>query len=421
MSPASTASPRELGKETSRRTRMFREIINLAFDSFRSNKLRFAMTGLGMVVGTASLILVVTIGLTGKQYILNSIQNIGANLIWARYQGGGNMNQNTVSGDYLTIDDMTAVEQNIPGIKAASPTLKIHSQVLFPSGRQRETLILGVNPQYEDVRRLSVLSGRFFDTQDSQTRSKVAVITDKLAVAQFGGTEPAIGQEIKIAGMPFAVIGTFREGVETFGETEIADNTILTPYSVARYFTGTNAANEIFFSMADAGTVPDATTQIQAVIKSRHRPESQYTTGNLNQLLVVASQVANALTIVLSLISSVTLLVSGIGIMNIMLATVRSRIHEIGIRKALGASRRAIRLQFLTEAVFISAGGGVVGTVLGVAVPYSVRFFTDYRIPISGLSILISISVSCLVGIIFGTLPAAWAAKLDPVESLRHE
>jgi len=146
-----------------------------------------------------------------------------------------------------------------------------------------------------------------------------------------------------------------------------------------------------------------------------------YSVSNLTELVAVANRTANALTMVLLLIATVTLLVSGIGIMNIMLATVTSRIREIGIRKAMGATNRAIKFQFLSEAVLISLGGGLIGVVLGLALPYSVRFLTEYRLPISGLSAIVAIAVSSLVGILFGTVPATRAAKLDPVESLRYE
>jgi len=157
------------------------------------------------------------------------------------------------------------------------------------------------------------------------------------------------------------------------------------------------------------------------VIQSRHRPESNYIVQNLTELVTVADRTANALTLVLLLVAAVTLLVSGIGIMNIMLATVTSRIREIGIRKAIGATNAEIRFQFLSEAILISLIGGLGGVVIGLLLPYSVRFLTEYRIPISGLSAIVAIVVSSLVGIIFGTMPAARAAKLDPVESLRYE
>ena len=167
--------------------------------------------------------------------------------------------------------------------------------------------------------------------------------------------------------------------------------------------------------------VAPATDQIRRVIQSRHRSESVYNVSNLTQLVILAEKTANALTLVLLLVAAVVLLVSGIGIMNIMLATVSSRIREIGIRKALGATNREIRFQFLAEAITISLVGGFIGVAIGLAIPYSVRFLTEYRIPISGLSAIVAILVSSLVGVIFGTVPATRAAKLDPVESLRYE
>jgi putative ABC transport system permease protein len=412
--------PTELDtKEFAMNTMPFGEIASLAIDSFRSAKVRFMLTALGMVIGTASLILVVTIGMTGKQYIMNQIQAIGANMIYAYYEGGGNAAVSTVQQDLLTVDDMRAVRQQVPGIQAASPMLEIHDRISIGGGKERDILVLGVDPDYKIVRNLFIVNGRFFDEQDSQARNKVALVTPSFAKKAFGGN--AIGKTVKVKDLSFVVIGVFRERVETFGQSEIAEDTVLIPYSVGRYFTATDAVTQLFFSVADAGNVSDATEEVRRVLQSRHRPESTYKVENLTQLIAVAGKTANALTVVLFLISLVTLIVSGVGIMNIMLANVRSRIREIGIRKAVGATNREIRLQFLTEAVFISLSGGFVGTLIGLAIPFSVRFFTDYRIPISGLSAIIAILVASLVGIIFGTVPAARAAEMDPVTSLHYE
>ncbi len=407
--------------QTAKAERVLNEIVRMAIDSFRDHKVRFVLTALGMVIGTASLILVVTVGLTGKTYVLNQIQAIGANLIYAYYEGGSNASVSTIPGDFLTVEDMHAVERQVPGIVAASPMVEIHERIPVGGGMERDVLVLGVDPEYQQVRNLEVLAGRFFDGQDAMARSKVVCITEKLARRLYGGQDVAVGQTIKLSGLPFTVVGTFRERVETFGQSEVAEDTIVLPYTVSRYFTGTDAVKQIFFSVASAGDVPRATQEINDVIRSRHRPESVYHVENLTQLLAVASRTASALTLVLLGIAMITLLVSGVGIMNIMLATVTARTREIGIRKAVGATRRDIRFQFLAEAVFISVCGGLVGTLIGLALPFSVRFFTSFRIPISGLSAIIAILVSSLVGIVFGTVPAALAAKQDPVVSLHYE
>src|SRR5947209_2966230 len=398
----------------------FSEIMSFAFETFCSNKVRFMLTGLGMVIGTASLILVVTIGLTGKQYVLNLIQGIGANLIYAEYEGGAQRITNTAP-DPLTVSDVLAAQAMIPGIVSACPVLDLNERVPVGNGKERDLQILGVYPEYQSVRNLVVVSGRFFDAQDERAHNKVGLITETLANQLFGSAEAAVGKIIPLSHLPFTIIGTFRERVNTFGESEVTTSTFLIPYSVARYFTETASVKLIYFSVSDPSMIEPVTNEIKEVIQSRHRAESVYNVTNLTQLVTVADKTANALTMVLLAVAAIVLLVSGIGIMNIMLATVSSRIREIGIRKALGATNREIRFQFLSEAIVISFGGGLIGVVLGLALPYSIRFLTEYRVPISGLSAIVAIVVSSLVGILFGTVPAARAAKLDPVESLRYE
>jgi len=405
--------------ENARPRLVLSEIVGFALDTFQTSKVRFLLTALGMMIGTASLILVTTIGLTGKQYVLHLIQGIGANMIEAEYLQGDRISK--TSADDLTIDDIRAVQGQVPGIVAASPVLPVLERVSVGNGKERDLQILGVDPPYLQVRNLVVLTGRFFDSQDSQEHNKVGVVTQKYAEQFYGSTEAALGKTIKLSGLPFTIIGTFRERVDTFGQSEVTDYTMLIPYSVIRYFRPAPIVRQIYFSAADSSLVEPITAQIRRVLQSRHRPESNYKVDNLTQLLSVASKTANTLTAVLLAISLVVLLVSGIGIMNIMLATVSARIREIGIRKAVGATNREIRFQFLSEAILIALIGGIVGIVVGLAIPFSIRFFTEFRIPISGLSAVIAIAVSSLVGIIFGTIPATRAARLDPVESLRHE
>ncbi|MGB6743544.1 MAG: FtsX-like permease family protein, partial [Terracidiphilus sp.] len=205
--------------------------------------------------------------------------------------------------------------------------------------------------------------------------------------------------------------------------SEIEDETILVPFSVARYFTGTERVNQIYFSMRNMAEVPDSAKEIVRIVSSspRHRPTSVYKAQTLGDLLTTAAEIADALTVVLVLVACVTLAVGGVGIMNIMLANVRARIREIGIRKAMGATYREIKLQFLTEAIIISLTGGVVGTIAGLTLPLSIRLFTDYALPFSWWSVTIALTAATLVGVIFGTVPATRAAQMDPVEALKYE
>ena len=408
--------------ETARETMVFSEIVKIAVDSFRTSKVRFVLTALGMVIGTASLILVVTIGLTGKQYVLNLIQSIGANMIVAYWAGGGDASSSNGEGnDFLTVADMKAVEERVAGIVVASPMAEVRTRIAVGGGKERDILVLGVAPQYAALRNLEINAGRFFDSEDSMAREKVALVTQKFARRWFGSEDSAVGQELKVNGLPFVIVGVFRERVYTFDQTEISDDTVLIPYTVARYFTGSDAVKQLFFSVSEPGDVPAATEKIHDVLQSRHRAQSVYRVENLSTLIAVAARSANALTLVLLGSSLITLVVSGVGIMNIMLANVRSRIREIGIRKAIGATNREIKLQFLTEAVLISLGGGLVGTILGLALPLSLRVLTEIHIPISGLSAIIALLTASLVGVIFGTVPATRAAQLDPVEALHYE
>jgi putative ABC transport system permease protein len=407
---------------SARSTVAFRETCSLALDSFRSSKARFLLTMLGMVIGSASIILVYTLGLTGRQYALNMIASIGPNMIEMQYVGGSVAGPDNVARrDDMTLEDMNAVLERVPGIVASSPMLEIHDSISMGSGISKDSMLLGVSPQYKEVRNLKLLAGRFFDDQDSSTHAKVAVIVKPLAKTLYGSYDAAIGQTISVRGIPLTVIGVFQESIETFGMSEVSDQTILIPYAVARYFTGTDTVKQIFFTVAQANDVEPASRRILDIIRSRHLATSVYNSFTLTQVLSVMGQIATMLTIVLTLAATITLIVSGVGIMNSMLANVQSRIKEIGIRKALGATSREIRMQFLTEAVFLSLSGGLVGTILGLALPLSVGFFTDFSIPVSPWAALIALATSVVVGVIFGTLPANRAAKLDPVATLKYE
>ncbi len=406
--------------DSAKRSMSFTEIVMLALDSFRASKVRFALTALGMVIGSASLILVITIGLTGQQYIIGLLESIGTNMVYIEYSGGSAGSVNNFQSDYLTRDDERAIVAQVPAVQFSSPMLEMHDRISI-HGNEKQLLVLGVSPQYRFVRNLKVPAGRFFDEEDENTHNKVADVTEEFARQMFGSDDAAINQTFTISGLPFTIVGVFKESVDTFGQSEIADQTILIPYSVGRYFSGTDYVKQIFFTIRDSSDVDSAADQIVKVVSDRHQKNSVYRATTMTEMLTVAKEVGQGLTVMLLLVTTVTLAVGGVGIMNIMLATVRSRIREIGIRKALGATAREIKMQFLVEAVFISLTGGLIGTTLGLAVPLSIRFFTDYSIPISPWSIVIALVTSVGVGVIFGTMPANRAAQLDPVESLKYE
>jgi putative ABC transport system permease protein len=424
MATANLSKPTSFDRTlaSARSTMMFSEVVRLAVDSFRASKTRFLLTMLGMIIGSASVILVATLGSTGKQYALDQLTSIGPNKIELQY-GGGTVSgpDNTSTPDYMTLDDMDAVLGQVPGIVASSPMLEFHDNISIGSGITKQTTLLGVSPQYRIVRNLVVVSGRFFDDQDDLAHEKVAVIVKPFADELYGSANAAVGKTISVKGIPFVIIGVFREAFDTYGQSEISDHTMLVPYPVLRYFTGTNTLKEIFFTMRTASMVIPASERILAIIRSRHYAGSVYSAVTLTDLLSSMAKIADMLTIILTLGAGITLIVSGVGIMNSMLANVQSRIKEIGIRKALGATSREIRLQFLTEAVFLSLSGGIIGTILGLAIPLMLGLLSPFKIPVSPWSAVAALTTSVLVGVLFGTLPANRAARLDPVQTLKYE
>jgi len=407
---------------SARRTMVFSETLKLALDSFRASKTRFALTALGMVIGTASVILVITIGLTGQQFVQEELGKIETNAVELEYKGGGaTAAERVLYNDNLTREDESAVRAQLPGIVYSSPVIQMHDRINFGGGVTKDTLVLGVSPQYQQIRNLLVPFGRFFDDEDDSTHTKCAVVSEIFAKDRFGSDDAAVGQTFEITRIPFTIIGVFKEAVPDLGNSEIEDQTVLVPQSVARLFSGSENVQQIYFSMRSMDEVSDAAKEIVRIIHSRHRADSVYEAQTLKEYLEIASNITEALTLLLVAVACVTLAVGGVGIMNIMLAGVRARVREIGIRKALGATRREIKLQFLTEAVIISLTGGVAGTIVGLALPVSARIFTDFAIPITPWSVVIALSSAMIVGVVFGTVPATRAAQMDPVEALKYE
>ncbi|HKW96196.1 MAG TPA: ABC transporter permease [Bryobacteraceae bacterium] len=398
------------------------EAFSFSVQALRANPIRSLLTGLGMVIGNASVILVVTISLTSRDYILEQIEGVGSNLVYAQYEIGSQQSNAQVDADFIKIADVDAVrEQLADRIVAATGIMNTFDRMRF-NGQDQDIQVIGSDEDYKQVRNLVVLSGRFLDASDVALRRKVCLLTGKLAQRMYGSHTAALGNVIKIHELQFSVIGTFKEKVESFGQSELGSETILIPITVLRYFTPVERIDPLDVQVRSANDVEGVTQQIKLILESRHRPGARYRVQNLSAILDAAKKIATILSLVLVLVSAIALIISGIGIMNIMLVTVTERTREIGVRMAVGASRGEILLQFLTEAVLISLSGGLLGIAVGVSIPLSVQLFVEQlQIPVSTWSIIIAFTVSCCVGLIFGMLPASRASRLNPTEALRYE
>ena len=395
------------------------DALKFSFEALRANKLRTLLTALGLVIANASVVLVATISITGRDYVLDQIRAIGSNMVYASYQAGSNA---TADADFIKWSDVEAVRQQFGDrIAAATGTMATYDRMMI-AGQEQDVKVLGSDDQYAVVRNLQLLAGRFLNPSDVALRQKVALLTGKLAARLYGSQYGAIGQDIKIHGLQFTIVGTFQERTETFGLTELSNETILVPATIIRYFTSVERVDPLYIQAKGVEDVEPLTMATRRLIESRHRAGARYDVENLSAILDAARKVAIVLTIVLVLVSAIALLISGIGIMNIMLVTVTERTREIGLRMAVGASRGNILEQFLTESVIISIGGGSIGILCGVAVPLAIRFFSEgIAVPISVMSVVVAFGVSVSVGIIFGLMPANKASRMNPTEALRHE
>jgi putative ABC transport system permease protein len=391
----------------------------VALEALWANKVRAFLTTLGVIIGSACIVLVVTVALSGRRYVIAQIEGVGSNLVYARLDI--DPNRSIMLQDELSLEDMNAAKSGIPGVVTVAGTRGMQSSVLSGSV-ERNVNLVGVTEGFQQIRNLLILRGRFIDTEDIHTRSRVCLITTQLANLVFPFTDP-IGHNLRVGEFSYTVIGVFKERVETFGLSEIQDYSVLIPFPLMKYYTGDDSLEMLY---AQAGTpegVIPVTNQLEALLKSRHPTRARYQVMNLSSILDAARKIALALTIVLVLIGLIALLVSGIGIMNIMLVTVRERTREIGIRKAIGARRSEILQQFLLEAFLISGFGSVLGILIAVAIPVIAQPWLpgNLRVPVPWQSVVLAFLVSCSVGVFFGYLPAERAARLQPTESLRYE
>jgi putative ABC transport system permease protein len=402
------------------------EIWKLALQALLANKLRSALTMLGVIVGSASIVLVVTIALAGQQYVVGQIEGVGANLVYANVVTGGE-GESLAVADHIAPADLASVKEGLPNLVTEAAATNTVPMTVTVRGQERSVNLVGVTEGFERIRNLEILRGRYFDADDIALHSKVCLITEALARRAFP-SESAAGKDMQVGELHFSVIGVFRERVGALGQTEIARESVIIPFSLLHYYTGTDYFQTLYVRADQPGDVGLVTRQVKEILESQHRAGAHYRVQNLTGILETARNIALGLTVVLILVALIALVISGIGIMNIMLVTVTERTREIGIRKSIGASHDAIRVQFLMEALAISGTGALAGILIAIAIPIVLNFMIGFipdaegiAVPVSWVSVAVAFVVSSSTGLLFGYLPANRAARLQPAESLHHE
>jgi len=394
------------------------ETWQVALDALLANKVKAALTMLGITIGTTCIVLVVTVSMIGKNYVIAQIEAVGTDLVYAYFPGN---RVNRSAADEISVDDLQAA-RTLPHVVEAAGIHDIGNTSVVINGVEKSVTLVGVTEGFQKIRNLLIVQGRFFDDVDMQSSSKACLITQDLA-KEFN--QDMVGQIIRVGELSFTVIGVFRERVSTFGQSEITSESVLVPFPLLKYYQGVDYIRTLYVQADAHDNVPLVTAELRVLLQSRHREGVAYTVQNLAGILEAARQISWALTAVLLTVGCIVLLISGVGIMNIMLVTVTERTREIGLRKAVGANRREILFQFLIEALIISGAGAL----LGILIAYSIKIVAEplvpveynVHIPISMASIIVAFFVSCSTGILFGYLPANRASRLQPTEALHHE
>jgi putative ABC transport system permease protein len=402
-------------------------IFRIAFRALARNKMRSALTMLGIVIGVSAVIAMVSIGQGAQAQVQEQIANVGTNLLFvgagSQNVGGVRSGTGATNSNRLTVEDIEAIRREIPSVAMASPTVNTRAQMVF--GNQNwNTQVQGVNEQFPQIKKWGVAIGEFFTEADVRTAARVIVLGQTVAESLYPGTDP-VGQMVRVRELPFRVIGVMKaKGQDAGGRDQ--DDTAFAPFTAVQK----KLLSITYVQFAHVSAISPAATytaqeQITELLRQRHKlapnEENDFFVRNLTDVAEAADESNRIMTILLGCIAGVSLLVGGIGIMNIMLVSVTERTREIGIRMAVGARSSAVRKQFLIESIVLSLTGGAIGIVFGIAVSFLIPMIFGWRTLISLVWIVVSAIVSVAVGVLFGYYPARKASGLDPIDALRYE
>lgn len=404
-----------------------RDILLETFIALKSNKARTGLTMLGIIIGIASVITMTAIGNGAKQQVTESIESIGANLVTvspgAMRSFGGPQGQRG-SAKTLTLEDADAISESISHVSAVVKVVSSQQQLVF-SGNNTNTSIVGTEPNYAVVRNIELREGDFLSDQNVEKTSKVVVLGSTVKDDLFGeNATNVVGEMIRISGTEYKIIGVALSKGGTGPMS--SDDTVYIPYTTAqRYLTGNKYLSSIYISTESSDYSSLVQSDVETLLRKRHKiaenGTDDFTTSNQADMIETVSEVIGTFTTFLAAVAAISLIVGGIGIMNMMLTTVTERTREIGLRKAIGAKRKDINSQFLIEATMLTLAGGVIGVILGWGISFILNYFEVVNTQVSIGSVFLSFGVSALIGITFGYYPAHRAANLNPIDALRYE
>ena len=390
-----------------------RDLLQIVWGDLERNLRRAALTMFGLVVGSGAVVLVTSVGLASRQYAVQQLETLGSNLVYAWYDGP------TPSVNDLTEDDYHDVAARASALAEVSRLATDYTD-LDIRGEQYSATLVGTDGAYARVRNILMREGRFLSNSDVENRRKVCVLPESLAGRVFGHGEK-LNRLVRVEGLDLEVIGTFRD-VQSFGiPSELSENAVIVPVSLLMAVSNSNRIDRIYAQARSRLLVDRGTQQVSDILAANHGTDVIYRVDSLTEVLNIITRVSEGLIVIVTVVSGISLIVGGVGIMNIMLVSVRQRTPEIGLRKALGARSKEILHAFILESLAISVAGGLVGILIGSSLPVLLTTLLDVPIPISPVSILFALLVSASVGVFFGYYPARQASRLNPAQSMRYE